>query len=130
MSGSPTEPLSYTATELAFELDVVKSMCGTVLDSSTNSYCRTSCTNKVFFFVFSLILSFLLVLFTIFHTSEIRLLAFVAFIVRKLEHTVILKFVMVSVVRILQFLMFIDTLMLASFYCFFLQVFLIALCLY
>jgi hypothetical protein len=79
---SPTEPLSYIAAEFTFELYVVKTMCGTILNASTYSNSRTSSTYQFFLLIFSIILCFFLIILTVFHSSKVRYFTLEAFVVR------------------------------------------------
>lgn len=81
MCWSPTKPLSNWATESALKLYEICTVLRTILNSCANTNCRTFTTYELFRFV---ILTFLLSLFTIFHTTKVRTFAFEALIIRKL----------------------------------------------
>jgi hypothetical protein len=111
MSGTPTEPLCYITTELAFKLYVVCPMLLAVLNSCSSACWRTFSTDQVFLFVIissasgfgflSLFLLFTLIVAALLHASKIGILAFEALIVSQFIHTVVIKLIKVVIWRFL-----------------------------
>lgn len=79
---TPAEPLSDSAAELAFELDVFSAVFLTILDSATNRDRRTFSTDQLLLFEAVIVILSCL---AVFHTTEVR--------IRALEATVVRKFV-------------------------------------
>ena len=92
MSVTPTEPLSYTATELAFKLDKVFPMLGTILNRNVAAvwtYELLSLKGA------SCVLSFVHGGYTVFAASKVRLFALEAHKVCVDDHRILLRLAIV-----------------------------------
>ena len=88
MSVTPTEPLGYRATELAFVLDEVLSVLLALLYSATDRLSCALTADELFLFEVDIVL---ICLIAVLHTSEIGVLTFEAHVVRKLAHGKLLE---------------------------------------
>ena len=104
---SPAEPLGYGAAELAFELYVVRSMGLAVLNTGAYTHGRALTAHQLLRLI---LLSFLLRVDAVLHTSEVCALTLEALVVSKLEHSPLLQIVIESVIRVLESLVFIQVL--------------------
>lgn len=97
VSRSPTEPLSDGAAESTFELYVISSMLGAILDTCTHTDRSTFTTHQ---FLRLVVLPFHLTLLAVLHTSEVGTLALEALVVRQFvnrERTQIVEEPIISV---------------------------------
>lgn len=85
---SPTEPLGNGAAKLAFVLNKVHAMRLAILDAATHTY---SCTLTTDQFLLLEVLVVILSSLTVLHTSEIRVIALIALIIREPLHSISLQ---------------------------------------
>ena len=99
MSWAPTEPLSYGAAKSALELNEVGSMLLAVGNSSLNVDCSALSTDKLLRLV---ILTVLLRLFAVLHTSEVWAFAFEAHVVREFVYWEASQVIVEFVIRVFE----------------------------
>ena len=91
---TPAEPLSNRTAKFAFEFDEVLTVFFAVFDATSYSYCCTFTTDELFLFKTIVVI---LSRFTIFHASEVGVLAFETHIIRKLVQRKPFKIIVESV---------------------------------
>ena len=114
MGSAPAEPLCNRAAKFAFEFYKIWSMFLTILYTSTYTHCWALSTHQLLRLVITLVLT----LFTVLHTTKVRTFAYKALIIRQFINSIGPQVIIKSVFRVLQSLMLIYIFKLCSLKCF------------